>query len=162
MHWLMKVGGRSSGKAGRGNKHPALQDGASLQALEASHVYYALLKWHTRKVVPILHQERLEEAKNKVEEMTGLRPTNEKQSAGRPGPQNLYIHSVWKMPTRGGNTQGTQSGEGGFVLPTGVTRPNRSASPPHPGHTAGMKRSAEYALTCGLGSWRKWEGDSGP
>ena len=28
-----------------------------------------------------------------------------------------------------------------------MTRPNRSV--PHPGHTAGVKRSAEYALTCG-------------
>ena len=45
---------------------PALQDGARLQGLEASHMYYALLKWHTRKVTPILHQESLEEAEDKV------------------------------------------------------------------------------------------------
>ena len=63
------------------NEHSALPDGARLQALEASHMYYALLKWHTREVSPILHQERLEEAKDKVEEVTGLRPTN--KTSGR-------------------------------------------------------------------------------
>ena len=50
------------------NGHPALQDGARLQALEASDMYYALLKWHTRKVTPILHQERLDEAKDNRED----------------------------------------------------------------------------------------------
>ena len=40
-------------------------------------MYYALLKWHTKKVTPILHQERLDEAKDKIE-VTGLRPTNKK------------------------------------------------------------------------------------
>jgi hypothetical protein len=30
-----------------------------------------------------------------------------------------------------------------------VTRPSRSVPPPHPGYMAGMKRSAEYVLTCG-------------
>ena len=50
------------------NEHPALQDGVRLQALEASHMYYKLLKWHTRKVIPVLHQERLEEVKDKVDD----------------------------------------------------------------------------------------------
>ena len=66
----------------------ALQDGARLQALEASHMYYALLKWHTKKVTPVLHQERLEEVKDKVE-MTGLRPTNEKQPKGIKAKRNI-------------------------------------------------------------------------
>ena len=74
--------------AGRGNSstvrldeddwidsHPALQNGARLQALEASHMYDELLKWHTGK---IQHQEVLDDAKDKVEEVSGLRPTNEK------------------------------------------------------------------------------------
>ena len=65
---------------------PCSPDGARLQALEASHMYYALLKWHTKKVIPILHQERLEEAKDKEEQMTGLRPTNEKLLKERPSP----------------------------------------------------------------------------
>jgi len=60
------------------NNHPPLQDGARLQALEAKQMYAALVKWHTKKIKPILHQEKLDEAKNKLEETTGLRPTNEK------------------------------------------------------------------------------------
>ena len=31
----------------------------------------------------------------------------------------------------------------------GVTRPNMSVPSPPPGHMAGVKRSVEYALTCG-------------
>jgi len=61
---------------------PALQDGARLQALEANQIFKALLKWHTKKVEPILHQEKLEEAKNEIEEATNLRPTNEKLLKG--------------------------------------------------------------------------------
>jgi len=45
--------------------------------------------------------------------------------------------------------KGAQSGAGGFVIPAGVGRPNRSGPPPHPGHTAGVKRSAEDAFTSG-------------
>ena len=55
-----------------------LQDGARLQALEAMNAYNALLKWHTSKIPQILHQEILDEAKDRVQETTELRPTNEK------------------------------------------------------------------------------------
>ena len=41
-------------------------------------MYYALLKWHTKKVPTISCQETLDEAKDRVEEVTGLRPTNGK------------------------------------------------------------------------------------
>ena len=54
------------------DNHPALQDGARLQALEAKHMYKLLLKWHTKKIAPILHQDKLEEVKTKVEQTTGL------------------------------------------------------------------------------------------
>jgi len=47
--------------------HPALQDRARLQALEAKHIYDAILKWHSRKTNPILNQEALDEAKDRVE-----------------------------------------------------------------------------------------------
>jgi ribonuclease HI len=62
--------------------HPALQDGARLQVLEAMHTYEALLEWHTRKLPRILHQEKLDKAKDRVQETTGLRPTNEKLLKG--------------------------------------------------------------------------------
>ena len=64
------------------DNHPALQDGARLQALSTKHIYKALLHWHTRGMAPILHQEILEDAKSKVEAFTGLRPTNEKLLKG--------------------------------------------------------------------------------
>ena len=50
------------------DSHPALQDGARLQALEASNMYDQLLKWHTRKIIPIPRQEVLDDAKDKIEE----------------------------------------------------------------------------------------------
>ena len=56
--------------------HPALQDGARLQAIETKHTYKILLAWHTRKVKPILHQEVLDNVKDKLEQFTGLQPTN--------------------------------------------------------------------------------------
>lgn len=56
--------------------HPALQDGARLQALDAKHTYSALIDWHSTNRIPILHQEVLDEAKDRVQEVTGLRPTN--------------------------------------------------------------------------------------
>ena len=56
----------------------ALQDGARLQALEARHIYAAILKWHTKKHTANKHQAIIEEAKDRIEEATGLRPTNEK------------------------------------------------------------------------------------
>ena len=62
--------------------HPSLQDGARLQALNAKHMYKALLQWRTKGVHPILHQEVLDDAKEKVEAATGLRPTNEKLLKG--------------------------------------------------------------------------------
>ena len=58
--------------------HPAMQDGARLQALEAMHTYNALLKWYTKKIPHILHQSTLDGAKDGIQEFTGLRPTNEK------------------------------------------------------------------------------------
>ena len=64
------------------NDYSPFQDGARLQALEGSHIYYALHKWHTKMVTPVLHQEILDEAEDKVEGMTGLRPTNEKLLKG--------------------------------------------------------------------------------
>jgi hypothetical protein len=64
------------------NTHPALQDGARLQALEAKHIYSELIKWHTKKIKNVLHQETIDEAKDKVQEFTGLRPTNEKLLKG--------------------------------------------------------------------------------
>ena len=64
------------------NSHPALQDGARLQALSAKHIYKALLQWHTKGVTPILHQETLDDAKAEVEATTGLRPTNGKLLKG--------------------------------------------------------------------------------
>ena len=45
-------------------------------------MYKALLKWHTRDTTPILHQEILDDAKNRVEAFTGLRPTNERLLKG--------------------------------------------------------------------------------
>ena len=56
----------------------AFQDGARLQALEARHIYTAILKWHTKKHTTNKHQAIIEEAKDRIEEATGLRPTNEK------------------------------------------------------------------------------------
>ena len=64
------------------DRHPAIQDGARLQALEAKHTYSAIVRWHTKKTKPILHQDTLNEAKDKVQGATGLRPTNEKLLKG--------------------------------------------------------------------------------
>jgi len=58
--------------------HPVLQDCVRLQALEAKHIYDAILKWQSRKTNPIPNQETMDEAKDRVEETTGLWPTNEK------------------------------------------------------------------------------------
>jgi len=60
------------GEDGWIDNHPALQDGARLQALDASRMYDALLKWHRKGIAPITHQKTLDDAKNKVEETTGL------------------------------------------------------------------------------------------
>ena len=59
------------------DSHPALQDGARLQALEAKNTYDELLKWHTRKIIPIQRQEILDEAKDMIEE------THERKAAQR-------------------------------------------------------------------------------
>ena len=64
------------------DSHPALQDRARLQALKANNTYNELLKWHTRKTTPIPRQEILDDAKDQLEEATGLRPTNEKLLKG--------------------------------------------------------------------------------
>jgi len=58
--------------------HAALQDGARLQALEAKHIYSTILKWHPKSNILNKHQEAIGEAKDRVEETTGLRPTNER------------------------------------------------------------------------------------
>jgi len=44
--------------------------------------YDSLLKWHTKGITAISHQDRLDEAKDKVEKATGLRPTNIKLLIG--------------------------------------------------------------------------------
>jgi len=64
------------------DNHEALQDGARLQALDASHTYKALLRWHTKKIQAIPHQATLDESKDRIEAETGLRPTNEKLLRG--------------------------------------------------------------------------------
>jgi len=60
--------------------HEAIQDGARLQALDASHIQKVLLRWHTRKVTAIPHQETLDESKDRRESETGLRPTNAREA----------------------------------------------------------------------------------
>jgi len=52
--------------------HAALQDGARLQALKANHIYSAILKWHSKSNILHKHQEAIDEAKDRVEETTGL------------------------------------------------------------------------------------------
>lgn len=64
-HWQMKEETAThkwlwKRKSGMTRNHPALQDGARLQALEARHMDRLLLKWHTMKTTPILHQDKLE------------------------------------------------------------------------------------------------------
>ena len=46
--------------------------------LEAKHMYNILLRRDTKDVPLILHQEKLDDAKNRVQQTTGLRPTSEK------------------------------------------------------------------------------------
>ena len=53
--------------------------------------------------------------------------------------------STFTTATGGAVVKGNQGG-GGFVIPAGVTRPNRSVPPAHPGRTVGVKRSAEEAF----------------
>jgi len=74
---------RTSNKE-RADGHPALQDRARLQALDTKHTYSKLIKWHTekKKKPPILHQEVLDEEKDKVQDVTRLCPTNEKLLKG--------------------------------------------------------------------------------
>jgi len=60
------------------DNHPTLQDGVRLQALEIKQIYNMLIGWYTKKNNPMKHQETLNDAKDRVEENTGLRPTNEK------------------------------------------------------------------------------------
>jgi len=67
--------------------HPALQDGARLQALGIKQiynalVYNALVGRLSKKNNPMKLQEILNEAKDKVEENSGLRPTNERLLKG--------------------------------------------------------------------------------
>ncbi len=64
------------------DRHPALQDRARLQALDVKHTYSELIKWHTRKKPPILHQEVLDEVKGSVQAVTRLCPTNKKLLKG--------------------------------------------------------------------------------
>jgi hypothetical protein len=60
------------------SNHPVLQDGACLQALKTKDIYRIILSWYTRNKKRVLHQELLDDAKEKVEQFTGLRPTNER------------------------------------------------------------------------------------
>ena len=46
------------------------------------HTYSMLIKWHSKKKPWILHQEVLDKAKDRIQEVTGLRPTNEKLLKG--------------------------------------------------------------------------------
>ena len=46
-------------------------------------------------------------------------------------------------------TRRVQRAGGGFVIPAGVTKPNKRVPPPHAAHTAGVKRSAGDAFTSG-------------
>ena len=64
------------------NSHPALQDRAQIQALEAKHVYNILIERFMQKTTPVRHQLTLEDAKDKVQEVTGLCPINEKLLKG--------------------------------------------------------------------------------
>ena len=57
-----------------------LQDRARLQTLEARHIYTAILKWHTKKTATNKHQVIIDKAKDRIEEATGLCPTNEKNA----------------------------------------------------------------------------------
>ena len=54
--------------------------------------------------------------------------------------------SPFTTATGSAAVKGNQGGGGGFVIPAGVTRPNRSVPPVHPGHTVGVKRNAEEAF----------------
>jgi len=58
--------------------HPSLQDGARLQALGIKQIYKALIGRLSKKHNPMKLQEILNEAKDKEEENSGLRPTNER------------------------------------------------------------------------------------
>ena len=60
------------------DNHPALQDGPRLQALNAHHMYRLLLKCHTNNTPPILHQDKIDEAKTSIEQITSLKPMNTK------------------------------------------------------------------------------------
>ena len=55
--------------------HPALQEGARLQALGAKHTYDGS---GVKVPLPDQYREAIDEAKNRVEEVTGLRPTTER------------------------------------------------------------------------------------
>ena len=62
--------------------HPALQDGVRLQALNAKHMYKEVLQWHTGNISPVLHLEVLDNMKEEVEAVTGLRPMNKRLFKG--------------------------------------------------------------------------------
>ena len=62
--------------------------------------------------------------------------------------QVLGRTTSFTVASGGAVNKGTQNGGGGFVIPVGVTKPNRSVPPPDLGHTASVKRSADDALTC--------------
>ena len=66
----------------RVQRHPTLQDRARIQALDVKHSYSVLIAWHTKKKPWILHQEVLDEAKDKIQEATGLHPTNKRLLKG--------------------------------------------------------------------------------
>ena len=72
-------------------------------------MYCTLLKWYTRKVTPILHQERLEEAEDKVE-VTGLRLFRLLRiSTPRPGRKGVRARSEFSegQPVYSAHRRGT-------------------------------------------------------
>jgi hypothetical protein len=48
------------------SSHPALQDGACLQALKTKDTYRIILSWYTRNKMTVLHEEVLDDTKEKV------------------------------------------------------------------------------------------------
>jgi len=60
------------------NNHPAIQDGARLQALGIKQIYNVIVAQQSKKNNHMKYLEILNNTKIRVEENTRLRPTNEK------------------------------------------------------------------------------------
>lgn len=85
------------------DRHLALQKGARLQALDVKHTYNELLKWHTKKTPPILHQETLDKVKDKIQESDQTTPYKQKTTERHTCTQNPTTnhrphekHAHWK------------------------------------------------------------------